>query len=336
MKSRFDLRLGQSPERLEFRVFRGIGLKESFSWNFHGAVSAMNSSSAAFDRQQNTSSAICRSSSAANNLASMNKRRPLSSEEVAESVRLKAIYEAKKSAAKAAGKSLTQADVAEACGWSGQSAFSQYATGKVPLNLEALLKLAKALDFSPEQVSTRLLSMVNLNSSPSDTDLRTPIELTPMSIWDEDTPLDDDEVEVPYFAEVQLAAGSGMTHVVEVPGRKLRFSKSTLREAGVSAKDAMCARVYGRSMERMILDGAAVGVDRGQTDIIDGEIYAFDHDGMLRTKYLYKMPGGNVRARSENHEEYPDEVFTPEQMREIRILGRVFWWSTVRRAPRRK
>lgn len=295
----------------------------------------MDSSSATFYEQQNTSTAICGLSSAANTLVGMKKRRPLTPEEFAESVRLKAIYEERKAAAKASGASLTQADVAEACGWSGQSAFSQYATGKVPLNLEALLRLAKVLDFSPEQVSTRLLSMVNLNSSPSDTEPGKATELFPMSIWDEDTPLDDDEVEVPYFAEVQLAAGSGMTHVVEVPGRKLRFSKATLREAGVSANDAMCARVHGRSMERMILDGAAVGVDRGQTDIIDGEIYAFDHEGMLRTKYLYKLPGGNVRARSENHDEYPDEVFTPEQMAEIRILGRVFWWSTVRRAPRR-
>jgi phage repressor protein C with HTH and peptisase S24 domain len=295
----------------------------------------MNSSSAAFYEQQNTSTAICGLSSGANTLTGMNKRRPLTPEESAESVRLKAIYEARKSAAKASGASLTQADVAEACGWSGQSAFSQYATGKVPLNVEALLKLAKVLEFSPEQVSPRLLSMVSLNSAPSDAALGRSMDLVPMSIWDENTPLDDDEVEVPYFAEVQLAAGSGMTHVVEVPGRKLRFSKATLREAGVSINDAMCARVHGRSMERMILDGAAVGVDRGQTDIIDGEIYAFDHDGMLRTKYLYKLPGGSVRARSENAEEYPDEIFTPEQMAEIRILGRVFWWSTVRRAPRR-
>jgi phage repressor protein C with HTH and peptisase S24 domain len=295
----------------------------------------MDSSSATFYEQQITSSAICDLSSAANTLVGMKKRRPLTPEELAESVRLKAIYEERKAAAKSSGASLTQADVAEACGWSGQSAFSQYATGKVPLNLEALLRLAKALDFSPEQVSTRLLSMVSINSAPSDIEPRRVAELVPMSIWDEDTPLDDDEVEVPYFAEVQLAAGSGMTHVVEVPGRKLRFSKATLREAGVSINDAMCARVHGRSMERMILDGAAVGVDRGQTDIIDGEIYAFDHEGMLRTKYLYKMLGGSVRARSENHEEYPDEIFTPEQMAEIRILGRVFWWSTVRRAPRR-
>ena len=295
----------------------------------------MDSSSATFYEQQNTSSAICDLNSAANTLMRMKNRRALTPEEFAESVRLKAIYEEKKAAAKASGRSLTQADVAEACGWSGQSAFSQYATGKVPLNLEALLRLAKALDFSPEQVSTRLLSMVSINSAPSDIEPRRVAELVPMSIWDEDTPLDDDEVEVPYFAEVQLAAGSGMTHVVEVPGRKLRFSKATLREAGVSINNAMCARVHGRSMERMILDGAAVGVDRGQTDIIDGEIYAFDHEGMLRTKYLYKMPGGSVRARSENHEEYPDEIFTPEQMADIRILGRVFWWSTVRRAPRR-
>lgn len=295
----------------------------------------MDSSSATFYEQQNTSTAICDLNSAANTLMRMKNRRPLTPEEFAESVRLKAIYEEKKAAAKASGRNLTQADVAEACGWSGQSAFSQYATGKVPLNLEALLRLAKALDFSPEQVSTRLLSMVSINSAPSDIEPRRVAELVPMSIWDEDTPLDDDEVEVPYFAEVQLAAGSGMTHVVEVPGRKLRFSKATLREAGVSINNAMCARVHGRSMERMILDGAAVGVDRGQTDIIDGEIYAFDHEGMLRTKYLYKMPGGSVRARSENHEEYPDEIFTPEQMADIRILGRVFWWSTVRRAPRR-
>lgn len=295
----------------------------------------MDSSSAAFYEQQNTSTAICDLSSAANTLAGMNKRRPLTPEEVAESVRLKAIYEAKKSAAKASGGSLTQADVADACGWSGQSAFSQYATGKVPLNVEALLKLAKVLEFSPDEVSPRLTSMVKLNSAPSEAARSKGAALVPMSIWDETTPLDDDEVEVPYFAEVQLAAGSGMTHVAEIPGRKLRFSKSTLREAGVSANDAVCARVRGRSMERLILDGAAVGVDRGQTEVIDGEIYAFDHEGMLRTKYLYRLPGGGVRARSENDEEYPDEIFTPEQMTEIRILGRVFWWSTVRRAPRR-
>lgn len=84
-------------------------------------------------------------------------RRPLSNEEEAESKKLKAIYNDRKASARAAGKKLTQAEVGEACGWeSGQSAFNQYANGKVPLNIDALLKLADVLDFEPEEVSPRL------------------------------------------------------------------------------------------------------------------------------------------------------------------------------------
>lgn len=152
-----------------------------------------------------------------------------------------------------------------------------------------------------------------------------------LSAWDSNTPLHDDEVAIPLYKEVEMAAGGGATEVVEVPGRLLRFAKSTLREAGVLESNAACATVNGRSMERLIMDGATIGIDRGTTQIIDGEIYAFDHDGMLRVKYLYRLPGGGLRVRSENDEEYPDEVLSAEQAAHIRILGWVFWWSTVRR-----
>lgn len=153
-----------------------------------------------------------------------------------------------------------------------------------------------------------------------------------MSAWDSDTPLHDDEVAIPLYKEVELAAGNGSsTEVVEVPGRLLRFAKSTLREAGVMECNAACATITGRSMERLIMDGATIGIDRGTTNIIDGEIYAYDHDGMLRVKYLYNLPGGGLRVRSENSDEYPDETITPEQLPHIRILGWVFWWSTIRR-----
>lgn len=152
-----------------------------------------------------------------------------------------------------------------------------------------------------------------------------------LSAWDSTTPLHDDEVAIPLYKEVEMAAGGGATEVVEVPGRLLRFAKSTLREAGVHEQNAACATVYGRSMERLIMDGATIGIDRGTTHIIDGEIYAFDHDGMLRVKYLYRLPGGGLRIRSENDEEYPEETLSAEQAAHIRILGWVFWWSTVRR-----
>lgn len=152
-----------------------------------------------------------------------------------------------------------------------------------------------------------------------------------MSGWDSTTPLGDDEVAIPLYKEVELAAGNGATEVIEVPGRLLRFAKSTLREAGVLECNAVCATIKGRSMERLIMDGATIGIDTGTTRIEDGEIYAFDQGGMLRVKYLYRLPGGGVRIRSENDEEFPDETLTAEEFANVRMLGWVFWWSTVRR-----
>lgn len=104
-------------------------------------------------------------SSSANTVARMAKRRDLTPEELAESARLKAIYEDRKAAAKARGQSLTQADVAERAGWSGQSAFSQYATGKIPLNLDAALTLARVLGCEVGEISPRLAKVMNIPSA---------------------------------------------------------------------------------------------------------------------------------------------------------------------------
>ncbi|WP_236421941.1 LexA family transcriptional regulator [Pseudomonas syringae] len=158
-----------------------------------------------------------------------------------------------------------------------------------------------------------------------------------LSLWDDSDPVDDDECEVPYYAEVEFSGGDGMTEVVEVSDRKLRFSNATLKAAGVDGSSAAVARVKGRSMERLIMDGAAIGFDMSDTSIIDGEIYAFNHGGMLRVKYLYRLPQGAVRISSENDGEYPDEIMPADKWREeSRMLGRVFWWSTVRRSPKKK
>lgn len=266
--------------------------------------------------------------SSANTLVRMKIRRPLTPEEVAESARLKAIYEQRKSAAKAAGRSLTQADVAEACGWSGQSAFSQYATGKVPLNVEALLKLAKALSFDASEVSSRLLSTV---ASVQQDRIQPSVKLGSIETWDDETPLDDDEVYVPFLHEVELAAGSGRFAIEESANSRLRFNKKDLRHNGVQFSNAKCVKVGGNSMVPVLRDGATVGVNVGKnslSDIVDGEMYAINHNGQLRVKQVYRIPIG-IRLRSFNRDEHPDEDYTFQQIQEqqISILGHVFWWA---------
>lgn len=213
------------------------------------------------------------------------------------------------------------------------SAVTQWISGESKtLKAESVFALAKATGFRAEWLTFGTGPERAIEGGPNNSQG----ELIGLaSVWDAETPLDDDEVELPYYAEVEFAAGNGMTEVVEVADRKLRFSKDTLRAAGVQPDCAAVARVKGRSMERLILDGAAIGFDTSFTNIVDGEIYAFNQDGMLRVKYLYSMPSNSVRVRSENADEYPDEILSSEQFQEIAMLGRVFWWSTVRRSPRR-
>lgn len=153
----------------------------------------------------------------------------------------------------------------------------------------------------------------------------------PFDVWDDDTPLDDDEVYVPFLKEVELSAGAGKTIVEQSHKQKLRFGKLTLRRQGVQPSDAVCVTVSGNSMEPVLPDKSTVGVDQGSTSVVDGKMYALDHDGQLRVKTLYRLAGGGIRMRSFNREEHPDEEYTSQQMEDclITIIGRVFWSSAL-------
>jgi phage repressor protein C with HTH and peptisase S24 domain len=149
-------------------------------------------------------------------------------------------------------------------------------------------------------------------------------------LWDSSTPLRSDEVALPFFRELEMAGGLGRSEVVENHGLKLRFAKSTLRKKSVQPENAACAVIAGNSMEPVIPDGSTIWIDKGNTRIKDGEIYAIDHDGELRIKMLYKRPSGGIRVSSYNKDEWPDENYTPEEAQKIRILGYVFGWSVLR------
>lgn len=153
-----------------------------------------------------------------------------------------------------------------------------------------------------------------------------------ISTWDDSTPLDDDEIEVPLLKEVELSAGSGRVSIQEHSKAKLRFGSISLRRQGIEPANAVCVSVYGNSMEPVLPHGSTAGVDRGKTTIKDGDIYALSHNGHLRVKLLYRLPAGGLRLRSFNRDEHPDEEYTPDQVRDqdLTIIGRVFWYSVLR------
>lgn len=151
------------------------------------------------------------------------------------------------------------------------------------------------------------------------------------SVWDDDTPLDDDEVYVPFLKEVELSAGSGKTVVEPSHKQKLRFGKMTLRRQNVQPSEAVCVTVSGNSMEPVLPHGSTVGVDQGCTAVTDGKMYALNHGGQLRVKTLYRAPGGGIRMRSYNRDEHPDEEYSADEMlqKDIIVIGKVFWYSVL-------
>ncbi|WP_205966184.1 S24 family peptidase, partial [Pseudomonas viridiflava] len=65
--------------------------------------------------------------------------------------------------------------------------------------------------------------------------------------------------------------------------------------------------------------------------IVDGKMYAINHDGQLRVKMLYRLPGGGVRMRSYNRNEHPVEEYSAQDMvdKQIIVVGKVFWSSVL-------
>ena len=202
-----------------------------------------------------------------------------------------------------------------------KATISQWESGSTAPNGKNLVNLADALGTSPEWLLTGKLSddkQVTSNARVEGV----------FSTWDSTTPLEDDEVEIPFYHEIELSAGDGTYVELDRSGCKLRFAKSTLRKAGVDAGCAACVSVHGNSMEPVLPDGAVVGVDTSKTGIKDGQMYAIDQDGLLRVKLLYRLPNG-IRVRSFNRDEYADEDYFYHEANNINIIVQVLWYSVL-------
>ncbi len=209
-----------------------------------------------------------------------------------------------------------------------QQSYAAFERGKVQTSKHSA-QIAKVLGIPLEQLLA--VSSPDLREAP--TVYRSEgssIVLSPIEVWDDDTPLGPDEVELPFYKEVELSAGQGSEVMLETDGRKLRFGKRSLQRRNISVEAAACVPVIGNSMEPVLPSGSACGVNTADTRVLDGKMYAIDHGGQLRVKLLYRLPGGGLRLKSYNADEHPDETYDGAYVAEnIRVIGKVFWYSVL-------
>lgn len=220
----------------------------------------------------------------------------------------------------------TQGSLAKAVGMAQSSVWKLVSGGAQ--GSRKLVDIAKVLGVRPEWLSDGSEPMRAEGVKPYHPDSTIPPESEwgTVDAWDSNTPLSDDEVEVPFLKDIELAAGDGSYCDEDYNGYKIRFSKATLRRVGAQAENVICFPARGKSMEPVIPDGTTVAIDCANKKINDGDLYAIATDGMKRIKQLYRRPGGIIVIRSFNRDEYSDEeVLEPN----IEIIGRMFWSSTL-------
>lgn len=141
---------------------------------------------------------------------------------------------------------------------------------------------------------------------------------------------DQDAVALRYLQEVLRNEQTGETSVEDIDWRRFTFSRASLEKANVLPRYARCIEVKGNSMEPMLKDGSLVCIDTKDIAVADGMVYALDHAGQLRLRVVYRLPGGGLRLRCFNREDYMDEEYDQDEIgkQKIKILGRVFWSST--------
>lgn len=216
-------------------------------------------------------------------------------------------------------KGLTQKQVTEQIKGLSQSAYSQLEIGKSKSTTRAI-ELAHLFGVDVHWLISGEGEMTKNN-----------YKLTPITEWDDSTPLDDDEAEIPFYKDIAFACGHGaINDDVMHETRKLRMGKRTLSNLGVMPENAFAVTARDDSMMPYVQDGDTIYIDKGRKEIKDGRIFAIRFGELCLCKRLYRLPDGGVRIVSDNAAEFPEQVATKQQISdgEFEVLGWV--WSVSR------
>lgn len=152
--------------------------------------------------------------------------------------------------------------------------------------------------------------------------------------WDDDTPLDVDELEFVFYKDFGVACGhSSDGTAYDNEWRKLRMSRATIDRIGSHHDQIFATLADGDSMSPTINDGDTIWVDMSKQSIKDGKIFVFEYGGLYMCKRLYRLPNNGLRIVSDNADTYPDWQITGEQREQngFNLIGWVWHWSVMER-----
>ena len=122
--------------------------------------------------------------------------------------------------------------------------------------------------------------------------------------------------------KARLCAGSRSFDTSETVEGYCSFQAAWLRSKG-NASEMVLMGIFGDSMEPELKEGDTVLIDQSQRDVLAGALFAVGIEDVIMVKRLEKRPGKLILL-SENPA-YESIVFSAEEMKSVRIIGRVLW-----------
>lgn len=126
---------------------------------------------------------------------------------------------------------------------------------------------------------------------------------------------------IEYFPDVYLSAGFGVEVLDEHSEIVIIDERFLMSERGmrVNPKNCKMVRISGNSMFPEYHHGDRVIIDESDTNLTDGQIYAFRYDGQCYVKEINRA-GNKIKCISVNKEYEP---FVIERDVDFKVFGRI-------------
>ena len=133
----------------------------------------------------------------------------------------------------------------------------------------------------------------------------------------------EDEIRyIPFYPNIYASAGNGCANDNE------EYELIHIKDLPLNKKNPslFCIAASGDSMEPVLKHGSLVVIDANQTNIIDGNMYVFRQDEVLRVK-IFSYEKNVIKVISYN-KHYNTETYRFDELPELNIIGRVVFHST--------
>lgn len=255
-------------------------------------------------------------------MAKNSRRLPLTDWQIADSDRLKALFQQRKGDLK-----LTQEMIAAELGDGvTQGAVSHFMNKRTALSLKAASVFARMLKVPVSEFSPTLAAELEKLS----TGVEQPKASIPAGPAANESSITEDDIHV-YIQQLDAKAAAGLGEEnphVEVRGT-LAFKKSWIKRKGLKVHNLAAIFASGRSMEPTIHEWDALLVDKGSSILKNGRVFAFlNKEGETIVKRAVKE-GDSWVLRSDNSDKsvraHRDMPFTDEEGQRFEIIGQVIW-----------